>query len=371
VAGICAPAEAPAPTLPPRDIESTAAQQEQLAINRQAREDAASAARIKGITEIGKLGYQFAGTDLGKDVISSGKDFLGLGSKATPAVDSISLGGNVGAGASAGAQMPATQAVTNLGTGTGSQLLSQGVPSTDAAALSGSAPSVSTQAPSLFSQAASFAAPFAAGYGVSEFARGKTMESKGTQDFIEDATFGIAHAKKDAARISGAASGAAAGFAVAGPPGAIIGGIVGGIGKEGADFFIDSSIKGGKEIASFGKSVFDKTTDVFGTWICSETRKVIGMTDDEWKIIADFRHYARDVHSDWLEWYIDIGTELVKTIDGDEGFYTVLKERMLDPVMLLTEYGYPERAYDIYKQEVINLVKTFKPELGVSAPEEI
>jgi len=332
-------------------------------------EAAAKANTIRGITELGTLGYKAYNSDLGKTALYKAKTLMGMDATGLPelAGGSSPIGGaltgsptsvNLLGASSTGAQGLSTQAVTNL-----APAATEGVSGTGLSALAeGSSPMSAAPVSStgITGAALNFAAPALAGYGVGQYAAGRTMESETMQDFWETGTFGLAHAKKDAARLSGAAAGAAAGALVGGPVGAVIGGIIGGVGKEVVD-----------EVGDFAHSAFNKVTDVFGTWICSETKKTIGMTKEEWKIIGDFRHYARDIHSDWLEWYVDIGTELIEAINGDERFYTELKEDMLDPVMLLTENGYPEIAYDVYKKEVINLVKAFKPELGESAPEVI
>ncbi len=210
-------------------------------------EAADKAATISGITEIGKLGFMASKTDLGKDVIGGAKDFLGIGKTST----------------AVGAQTPAISSLTPTTT---MGVQGAAIPQADAAVMgsttgASTAPSVT---PSLTSQALSVAGPAIGGFGAGEFARGKTMESKTIQSGIEKATFGLAHAKKDAARISGATAGAAAGFVVGGPPGAVIGGLIGGVGKEGADWLIDANVKVGKEIGGFVKSGFDKVASFFG-----------------------------------------------------------------------------------------------------------
>ena len=167
-----------------------------------------------------------------------------------------------------------------------------------------------------------------------------------------------------------ATTGAIIGGTAFGPPGALIGAGIGAVAKPIADFTLDVGEKVGKEAINFGKSVWDKGSDIVGTWLCTKTKEVVGMTDEEWSIIGEFRKYAKGHYDNGLAWYIEVGPELIESINGNAGFYKELKGNFLEPVIGLTRGGYPEIAFSVYKSVVIALAEKWNPGLLKTLPEE-
>ncbi|MCP3875515.1 MAG: hypothetical protein GY699_20465, partial [Desulfobacteraceae bacterium] len=216
-----------------------------LAIQREQMENANSAATIKGITDLSTTGVKLYGSKLGKKAISNIKGFF-KGPSTTP---SVTMGTQSSIPASnatplssvsstgTGAQSVATKAVGGLGyTAPGAQnavtmgVSGASVPAADAAAMSSVGGSAT--APTALSTVGSVVAPAAAGAAVGGFVADKTMGSKTMQDVMEKGSFGLLHAKKDAARVTGFAAGAAAGATVGSGifpgPGTAVGAVIGG-----------------------------------------------------------------------------------------------------------------------------------------------
>ena len=135
----------------------------------------------------------------------------------------------------------------------------------------------------------------------------------------------------------GAFVGGGIGFAVGGPPGALLGMGIG-------------SMLG-------------------GTWLCTETKKQSGLTEDQSKTLDEFRAYAKEHHPGWLEFYVRIGPEIVKAINETEGrgFYDNLKENMIRPVIALFKNEHKETAYRVYKGSVINFIDKYTPQYSKEA----
>ena len=315
---------------------------QQMAFNKKQSEDAAKANSIRGIIDLGTLGYKAYNSDLGKTALYKAKTLMGMDATGLPelAGGSSPIGGaltdsptsiNLLGTSSTGAQGLSTQAVTNL-----APAATEGVSGTGLSALAeGSSPisaaPVNSGVSSVGATALSYAGPAMAGYTAGEWGQDLAMRSETVQNIAEKATFGLLHAKKDVARVTGAGTGAAAGALLGGPVGAIIGGIMGAIGVD--------------------------------TWLCTETKKKAGFTDVEWAEIGTFRKYAEEYHPDWLSWYVSIGTELVQAIDGDEDFYKNLKETFLLPMIALSKGGFHEAVCVSYIEVVKKLVLEYKPEL--------
>lgn len=134
--------------------------------------------------------------------------------------------------------------------------------------------------------------------------------------------------------------GATTGFMIGGPVGAVVGAVFGQI-----------------------------TSKLSDSWICTKTKTIVGMTEHEWATIGRFRQYAQENHSDWLQVYVDIGPALLEKINGDEEFYSNLKDTFINPVIKLTEGGFMEAAYLTYKSVVMELIDKYNPELTKEYPE--
>lgn len=312
-------------------------------LQRQQREDAEDAAKISGAVQLGTLGLAAANTDIGGKAIDAavgfGKKLFGAQGSTTSALGADAALGGTALSASGGA--PAI-----------SSAFAGGAPAIEPAGLAGGYAEVALNAPGAAPAATSalptlsqIALPAAAGGIVGGWAGKQTLKSETAQNFIEDATFGVIHAKKDAAKITGAGAGALAGAAVGakigaigGPVGAVIGGVVG--------------------LVTSG-----------GSWICTRTKDLVGFKDEEWEMISKFRKYAVKNHSDWLEAYLKVGPELLVAMDGDKKFYADLKETFLMPIINLSMGGFYEAAYKTYKSVVIQLVEKYKPSLMEEAPE--
>jgi len=311
-----------------RELES----EENRAFRERQEKREAGAAKISGITEIGKLGFQALSSPLGQKAITKVGDFLKPST--TEVVSSIPS-----AAKPIGVQGVTTQAVSSL------------------------TPSVSTAAPGAVAGtgAGAFAAPtatategFVAGTGAGPFAAPATAATTTGTTALASIGTGLAGAGAGIAgkyigeKVTGdkgfgtVAGGAAAGFVVGGPVGAIIGGILG-----------------------VGQTILEDS------WICTKTKELIGFTDKEWNTIGSFREYAKKNHGNWLKWYVGIGPELLEAINGDKPFYAELKEHMLSPVVKLTEYGAEEAAYLAYKQVVLDLADTYAPKLIETTPEGV
>lgn len=290
---------------------------DQLAMQREAADAAEKSAMVSGISQLGQLGslaYKGSQTALGQKAIAGTKSLLGMG-KTTGAQ-----------GAVAGAQgvFAAQIAPNTIGAGY--------------TAVTGAGPAASTTGTAGLG---SVMGPVGWGSAAGGMASNLAKRSSTVQDAMETVSFGVLHAEKDQGFVAGVGAGAAAGAAVGGPIGAVIGGIIGGV------------------------------TSLLGTWVCTKIKDTVGVTEYEWETIRQFRLYAKENYSDWLEWYVDIGPRLLEAIDGDEEFYLELKHSFLLPIIGLTAGGYLEAAALAYKSTVIQLVNEYKPELMATAPEVI
>jgi hypothetical protein len=143
--------------------------------------------------------------------------------------------------------------------------------------------------------------------------------------------------------VGGAPTGAAVGFVAGGPVGAAVGGAIGGIIGGITGFVSDAS------------------------WICTETNKVVGMTDEAIDSMNILREYALEKHSGWMRFYLTKGPKLVKAINKKEAdlpdLYERIKVIMLNPVSDLIQNGKVEEAYRIYKMVAILLFHQYTPEI--------
>jgi len=278
-------------------------QEDQLDMFREQQEQAEDAAKISGITELGKFGLMAADTEIGKKVISGGQK----------AVTSLF---DTGASSATGAAIGSTAGTAFSGTASAGTGISP-------AAMTGTSPMVAS---SVGSSAGTIMG--AAGASIAGAATG----------FVADKAFG-----KDFKEVGGAVGGATTGFMIGGPVGAVIGGVIG--------FGVDA--------------ISDET------WLCTETKKLVGLSNDEQRIIGEFREFVLDEYPGWLRSYIQIGNELVQAIDGDAEFYSNLKKELIDPVISLTDKKHYHSAYKIYKDKVLELVREYAPELELQAPQEV
>lgn len=296
---------------------------EQQRIAREAQESQEKAAMVGGVVQLGQLGsmaYKGSQTALGQKAIAGVKGLFG----SAPAQV-----GAQGAAAGLGAQGAVASQIAPNTIGAGYSAVTGAGPATSG--------TISTGGASL----GSFAGPSAIGFVAGDIASSAMMRSEKMQKFAEKTSFGILHAKKDASLAAGIGAGAAAG-SVFGPVGAAVGAVLGGI-----------------------------AAGIKNTWICTKIKDTIGMTEYEWETIGQFRKYAMENHSDWLGVYVNIGPDLLEAIDGDENFYSALKETFLIPVIKLTEGGFMEAAYLTYKSVVMELIDIYKPELTEEYPEVI
>ena len=344
---------------------------DELAMRREAYEDQADAAKIQGYTQVGILGSmaydKFGGTGLGGKALSGIKSLFGGGTSAAP-VSTMGVSGasipaaDVAALSNVGAQ---GAAVTSLAPTTTMGVSGASIPAADSAALSSTAGGGAGGMGAL-----GVGAGIATAVAADElFARNLAGTMDDPQKAWEMNTRGL--------RYGGASPGQTALLEkVLGEKGTDIldkitdpTGLIGKVEEKVGKYIaptIPKFLGGG---GSTGNSTVDFLLNPLGTWLCTETKKQVGFTKDEWNGIAQFREYAKENHSDWLGWYVNIGPELLKEINGSEIFYTNLKHTFLLPVINMTDGGFKEAAYLAYKEIVIHLVNKYKPELLESAPE--
>ena len=322
-----------------RSLDITERQNAELLRLQSEEQDAAEkAGMISGAVQLGQLGsmaYKGSQTALGKKAIAGVKGLFGSaqgGASATvanPAAATVaSQVGAQGAAAGVGAQGAAVSSLGSDLAGVSTQLA-------DKSAMLGTPASTTAGT----SSGGSLVMPGAIGFAAGDMASSAMMRSEKMQKFAEKTSFGILHAKKDASFAAGIGAGAAAG-SMFGPVGAVIGGVLGGAA---------AAIK--------------------NTWLCTKTKELVGMTEHEWETIGQFREYALENHSDWLNVYVDIGPALLEKINGDEEFYSNLKDKFIDPVIKLTDGGFMEAAYLTYKSVVMDLIDKYDPELTKEYPE--
>ena len=143
-----------------------------------------------------------------------------------------------------------------------------------------------------------------------------------------------------------------------------------GLGTPISDIFhgqVSSGIKGfAKGLVESPKTLVKSIT---GTWICTEIKNNVGITEVEEKRLKIFRKYAIDNHSGYMIFYLNHGKELVDEIkaktENYNEFLSSLKESFFNPIMEKLKDEKLEEAYTEYKDKCIKMFNEYLPELEV------
>jgi hypothetical protein len=103
------------------------------------------------------------------------------------------------------------------------------------------------------------------------------------------------------------------------------------------------------------------------TWLCTAIEEHVGVSKEEKKAMRRLRRYTRRHHSTWLASYLVFGRLLVNYIDKVEDdkilFYARLKPVLVYPVVKLVGEGKMEEAFELYRTETMNVIKSYLPVL--------
>lgn len=107
-----------------------------------------------------------------------------------------------------------------------------------------------------------------------------------------------------------------------------------------------------------------------GSWLCTETGKHVGLDKHDKKTLKLFREWAKKARPNFLKFYLRIGPELTKSIEGlsdVEEFYKNLKVSMIKPVISLVSQGKQEEAGDLYIKHTKVLIGFYTPRHSAEA----
>ncbi len=107
------------------------------------------------------------------------------------------------------------------------------------------------------------------------------------------------------------------------------------------------------------------------SFICTATNEAAGLTGYENRALLRFRHYVKTNHRNVLEFYLEVGPEIVKAIGNDKAFYENIKENMIMPVIIHSESSHQEQAFWIYRTWIVKLIKKYTPHLLERAKEVV
>lgn len=103
------------------------------------------------------------------------------------------------------------------------------------------------------------------------------------------------------------------------------------------------------------------------SWLCTETKETIGLTDEEMSAVKELRKYARKEHGKEFLFYIRNGEDLTKAIRAKEQdigeYYRVFKASVMNPVIRHIRLGDNELAYNHYAEKIKALFHRYMPEL--------
>jgi len=114
--------------------------------------------------------------------------------------------------------------------------------------------------------------------------------------------------------------------------------------------------------------------DLDPSYLCSATKKLIGIDKIDFALLGGLYRYALRYHKPLGRFYLKHGNKLVKAISrqiSDIGaFYSVLKKNMIEPIIHQLRLGDQEKAYQIYKAICFFLFKEFTPDTHKEWPKE-
>lgn len=117
----------------------------------------------------------------------------------------------------------------------------------------------------------------------------------------------------------------------------------------------------------FGSDVVSWASEALGggdwSWLCDKTAETVGISFGDSKALAKLRKYASDKHGDLFKYYLKIGPELVKAIDGGKEFYGRLKKALIGELRPLVEQGDYEGAYQHYVMVTNGLIGRYMPQI--------
>lgn len=110
-----------------------------------------------------------------------------------------------------------------------------------------------------------------------------------------------------------------------------------------------------------------------GTWLCTATKRHVGMDPKERQAIRKLRRYAKQNHPEDLFLYQEKGCCLVEEIARRENdlpqFYEGIKACLVSPVVRLVTDGELELAFMKYKSETVRLFNQYMPDFEIGEVE--
>ena len=104
------------------------------------------------------------------------------------------------------------------------------------------------------------------------------------------------------------------------------------------------------------------------TWLCTATKKHVGLKTDEEKAMRKLRRFARRNYRKWLNAYLVDGPDLIEAIQKAEkdvvAFYSALRGSLIVPVVDLVMAGKMDEAFELYKQITVDLCKKYAPQIN-------
>jgi len=106
-----------------------------------------------------------------------------------------------------------------------------------------------------------------------------------------------------------------------------------------------------------------------GSWLCTEAKRMVDLDEEDIAALRRFRAYVLEHHKIPFLWYLERGSEIVKAIDvGEFGntneFYRNLKKNMIRPIVVKTDSGHLEEAYELYRDTVLDVLEKYTPWLS-------
>lgn len=106
-----------------------------------------------------------------------------------------------------------------------------------------------------------------------------------------------------------------------------------------------------------------------GTWICTATKKTVGMSMEELSSMARLREYAKTNHAYCHDLYMEEGPRLIAAIAEQQqdamAFYATVRTILVEPVVRLVKSKSMETAYQLYRSVTIFLSSIYTPEIEI------
>jgi len=101
--------------------------------------------------------------------------------------------------------------------------------------------------------------------------------------------------------------------------------------------------------------------------LCTATKNETGLEKDHVETLKRFRNYVNECHRGPLEFYLEVGPEITRSISEKENdqkaFYEALKSDLIYPVIVHTDSCHHEQAYRLYRNFVGKLILRYTPHL--------